>query len=142
VLQHQVGAGLAAPHVEERHQVGVGEVRDGVGLIPDTYASPIGYIYPVKDRNIVYGVNVIDTRATLLDATKVIDEAALDRYQFTRDAFFQRRTSLEYEGNPPAPKEEDDSGESGPGSTGTTPAPAQTPPAQTPPEQTPPADQR
>jgi len=122
--------------------LGPSDVRDGVGLIPDTYASPIGYIYPVKDRNIVYGVNVIDTRATLLDATKVIDEAALDRYQFTRDAFFQRRTSLEYEGNPPAPKEEDDSGESGPGSTGTTPAPAQTPPAQTPPEQTPPADQR
>jgi phospholipid-binding lipoprotein MlaA len=121
--------------------LGPSDLRDGVGLIPDSYTSPIAYIMPVKDRYIVFGVSLIDMRAELLDATKLIDQAALDRYQFTRDAYFQRRTSLQYEGNPPAPKDEDDSGETGPGTTPTKTTP-QTAPAQTPPAQTPPPDQR
>ena len=74
----------------------------------------------------VLGVYLIDTRATLLDATSLIEQAALDRYQFTRDAYFQLRTNLQYEGNPPAPQLEDESGESGPGGTKT--KPAQPPP--------------
>jgi phospholipid-binding lipoprotein MlaA len=95
--------------------LGPSDVRDGIGLAPDAYASPIGYIFPVVDRNIVLGVSVVDTRATLLDATKMIEQVALDRYQFTRDAYLQRRTSLQYEGNPPAPPlEDDDSAPAGP----------------------------
>jgi phospholipid-binding lipoprotein MlaA len=94
--------------------LGASDLRDGLGQIPDAYASPIGYIDPVRDRYILIGVNLIDTRAGLLDVTDLIDRTALDRYQFTRDAYLQRRFSLQYEGNPPLPKEEDDSGDSGP----------------------------
>jgi phospholipid-binding lipoprotein MlaA len=108
--------------------LGPSDLRDGIGEIPDAYASPISYVMPVRDRFILMGVNLIQTRAGLLQATDLIDKTALDRYQFTRDAYFQRRTSLEYEGNPPVPREEDED-ETGPG-----PGPSKAKPAQPPPE--------
>jgi len=37
----------------------------------------------------------------LLDASNLLEEAALDRYAFVRDAYFQRRRNLVYDGNPP-----------------------------------------
>jgi phospholipid-binding lipoprotein MlaA len=133
--------------------LGPSDLRDGVGQIPDAYTSPIGYVMPVRDRFILIGVNLIDTRAGLLDATDLIDKTALDRYQFTRDAYLQRRLSLQYEGNPPLPKLEDDSGDTGPGGTGTKASPqppsgTHTAPAQPPsgthtaPAQPPSGDQR
>ena len=89
--------------------LGPSDVRDAIGLVPDTYTNPFAYVTPIYDRYLYLGGSVIDARAMLLDATNLIDQAALDRYQFTRDAWFQYRTSLQYEGNPPAPKLEDDS---------------------------------
>ena len=95
--------------------LGPSDVRDGIGNIPDAYTSPIGYVTPVRDRFYLIGADLIQTRAGLLQATDLIDKTAIDRYQFTRDAYLQRRTSLEYEGNPPAPREEDDQDQPGPG---------------------------
>ncbi len=46
-------------------------------------------------------VAAVDTRAQLLDKEEIIDEAALDKYEFIRDAYLQRRRSLIYDGNPP-----------------------------------------
>ncbi|MDH4233953.1 MAG: VacJ family lipoprotein [Gallionella sp.] len=40
-------------------------------------------------------------RAALLDQEKLLDEAAIDRYEFTRDAYLQYRKNLVYDGNPP-----------------------------------------
>src|SRR5204862_6583846 len=40
-------------------------------------------------------------RADLLDASRILEEAALDKYVFQRDAYLQRRRSLIYDGNPP-----------------------------------------
>jgi len=123
---------------------GPSDVRDGIGRVPDAYTSPFAYvqIVPVVYRNSLLGVSVIDTRATLLDTTKLIDEMALDRYRYTRDAYLQRRRSLEYEGNPPPPKlEDEDTGDLGSSS----PAPAQPAPADQSapvPAQPAPADQR
>jgi ABC-type transporter lipoprotein component MlaA len=37
----------------------------------------------------------------LLDASRILEEAALDRYVFQRDAYLQRRRSLIYDGHPP-----------------------------------------
>jgi phospholipid-binding lipoprotein MlaA len=93
--------------------LGPSDVRDGIGLVPDSYANPISYVHPVYDRYIYFVGSAIDTRARLLDATDLIDRTALDRYQFTRDAYLQRRTSLQYEGNPPLPPEEDSGDETG-----------------------------
>ena len=124
--------------------LGPSDLRDGLGEIPDAYTSPIGYIKPVSARFYLTGARVIDTRAALLDATDLIDRTALDRYQFTRDAYLQRRFNLQYEGNPPLPKEEDDSGEPGPGAGKTKTAPPQAEPSATTPAppQPPSGDQR
>jgi len=129
---------------------GPSDVRDGIGRVPDAYSSPFTYtqLVPVVDRNGLIGAYLIDTRATLLDTTKLIEEIALDRYRYVRDGYLQRRRSLEYEGNPPPPKlEDEDSGDGGqsapspgpPAPAEPPPAPAQPPPA---PAQPPPDDRR
>jgi phospholipid-binding lipoprotein MlaA len=53
-------------------------------------------------------LRLIQTRADLLDASRILEEAALDRYVFQRDAYLQRRRSLVYDGRPPREKEPDD----------------------------------
>ncbi len=47
------------------------------------------------------GLDLVQTRADLLDATDLLEEAALDRYAFLRNAYFQRRRNLIFDGNPP-----------------------------------------
>jgi len=46
-------------------------------------------------------VRIIDKRATLLDASNLLEEAALDRYEFLRDGYLQRRQSQVYDGDVP-----------------------------------------
>jgi len=43
----------------------------------------------------------VSLRANLLEATSLLDDVALDKYSFIRDAYLQRRQNLIYEGNPP-----------------------------------------
>ena len=79
-------------------------VRDGVGTAIDYTASPASEIRPINLRNTLYGLYLVNTRAELLDASKLLEEAALDRYVFQRDAYLQRRRSLIYDGSPPREK--------------------------------------
>jgi phospholipid-binding lipoprotein MlaA len=58
-------------------------------------------IDPRDLRTGLYVTRLIDTRAGLLDAGNLMQEAALDRYIFLRDAYLQRRRSLVYDGRPP-----------------------------------------
>jgi phospholipid-binding lipoprotein MlaA len=53
-----------------------------------------------------WGLDKVRTRANLLKAEGVLDEAALDKYTFLRDAWWQRRRSQVYDGSPPRDKEE------------------------------------
>ena len=48
-----------------------------------------------------YALRFTGTRDDLLDAGRLLEEAALDRYVFLRDAFLQRRRNLVYDGEPP-----------------------------------------
>ena len=50
-------------------------------------------------------VRIIDKRAGLLDAGNMLNQAAIDKYTFTRDAYLQYRRNQVYDGNPP---DEDD----------------------------------
>ncbi len=75
--------------------------RDTVGLILDVKADPVGNIDHVPTRNTLLALRLIDTRADLLPADKVIEEAALDKYAYVRDGYLQRRRSLIHDGNPP-----------------------------------------
>jgi phospholipid-binding lipoprotein MlaA len=54
------------------------------------------------------GLRLTQTRADLLDASRILEEASLDKYVFQRDAYLQRRRSLIYDGRAPREKEPDD----------------------------------
>lgn len=81
--------------------LGPSTVRDTAALPADMAGDIWGYKEPVNWRNIGKAVNIIDKRATLLDASNLLEEAALDRYEFIRDGYMQRRQSQVYDGNVP-----------------------------------------
>lgn len=88
--------------------LGPSTVRDSVGRVVGWHTDPLDNLDHVPTRNIIYGLRVIDGRAALLPAEKLIDGAALDRYQFIRDAYLQRRRNQVYDGNPPRTKDPED----------------------------------
>jgi phospholipid-binding lipoprotein MlaA len=89
---------------------GPSSFRDGIGSVVDFKLDPIRLIWRnhMRTRNSVWGLYVINLRANLLDSTKILDEAALDPYEFQRDAYLQRRRNLVYDGNPPPEKDEEE----------------------------------
>ncbi|WP_126446899.1 MlaA family lipoprotein [Sulfuricystis multivorans] len=76
-------------------------VRDTVGLVLDVKTDPVANLSDVATRNSLLALRVIDNRADLLPADKVIEEAALDKYSYVRDGYLQRRRNLIHDGNPP-----------------------------------------
>ncbi len=73
--------------------LGSSTLRD-VGALPvDWETDPWRYMSPVHTRNTGSVLRILDLRASVLDASNLIEEAALDRYQFVRDAYMQRRES-------------------------------------------------
>ncbi len=95
---------------------GPSSVRDTTGMLVDRFADPSAYFYPVSLRNSMTGLRIVAGRAQLLGASTLVEEAALDKYSFLRDAYLQRREYQVYDGNPPG---QDDSE-----SDGAKPAPA------------------
>ncbi|HEX7986695.1 MAG TPA: VacJ family lipoprotein [Duganella sp.] len=90
--------------------LGPSTVRDTVALPADFAGNIWSYKDPVYLRNIGTGVNLVDTRASLLDATSMLEDAALDRYEFIRDGYLQRRESLIHpdgDGGDAKPKQQD-----------------------------------
>jgi len=92
--------------------LGPSSVRDTFGRLFDFLGTdPLWYIQDIPVRNTLVGVRLVDTRASLLPAEKVLEAAALDRYQFIRDAYLQLRRNLVYDGNPPRLLDPDDEDE-------------------------------
>lgn len=81
--------------------IGPRTVRDAFGFTLDIYADPFGYVLPVVPRNISLAWRFVDLRAALLPTDKVVEEAALDKYAYIRDAYLQRRRNQIYDGRPP-----------------------------------------
>ena len=75
--------------------------RDTVGLILDSAVDPVGDHKPKGTRNAALVLRVVNKRANLLAADKVVEEAALDKYSYMRDAYLQRSRNLIHDGNPP-----------------------------------------
>lgn len=104
--------------------------RDSVALPLDLSASPTIAIRPQTVRWGVGVLNVVNTRANLLGATRVIDDIALDKYSFIRDAYLARRRNLVYDGEPPEPPPDEepadapppDAAASAPGASASAPA--------------------
>jgi phospholipid-binding lipoprotein MlaA len=84
--------------------LGSSTVRDAAGTAVDWAVQPVGEVRPIALRNTLYGLFFVDTRVQLLDASRILEEAALDKYVFQRDAYLQRRRSLIYDGRPPREK--------------------------------------
>jgi len=84
--------------------LGPSTVRDAPGLAVDFVVSP--YYYTLEDEAGVQwgllGVNIVNTRANLLSAEKILDETGVERYTFFRDVYLQRREYLIHDGSPPA----------------------------------------
>jgi phospholipid-binding lipoprotein MlaA len=71
---------------------GPSTLRDTAGLVVDTYAfDPVSYVEDIRARNQIRLLRGLDTRANLLPASDLIDDAALDPYAFMRDAYMQHR---------------------------------------------------
>ncbi len=88
--------------------LGPSSIRDATGTAVDTLPSQIKQIKPVTTRNVAYGVKVVDVRASYLAAEKFLDDTGLDRYDFLRNAYLERRQSLVYDGDPPKQKYDDE----------------------------------
>ncbi|MCX7169686.1 MAG: VacJ family lipoprotein [Proteobacteria bacterium] len=76
-------------------------LRDAFAQILDTRADPVAQLEDVPTRNSLLVVRGISDRADYLAADKIVQEAALDRYAYIRDAYLQRRRSKVYDGNAP-----------------------------------------
>ena len=88
--------------------LGPSTVRDSVGRVGDALVDPF---FSVNKDRVYWGfvaLRVIDQRADLLTAGKILEEAAVDPYSFVRDAFLQRRRSQIFDGNPPPDPYEQD----------------------------------
>ncbi|CAD5110289.1 MlaA family lipoprotein [Zestomonas carbonaria] len=67
---------------------GPSTLRDAPAKIPDSFLEPYPYIDHVPTRNVIRGVDVIDTRADLLSAEKMVTG---DKYVFIRNVYLQNR---------------------------------------------------
>ncbi len=68
----------------------------GLAALPvNSLASASSQISDTGAANALTVIDVIDKRASLLDATKLIDDVALDKYHFIREAYLQRRKQRE-----------------------------------------------
>ena len=84
--------------------MGPSTLRDATARAVDSYTGYSPYVKHIPTRNSLFGVEIIDLRAHFLDASNTLETAALDKYQFLRDAFLQRRLSQVYDGKVPQQK--------------------------------------
>jgi phospholipid-binding lipoprotein MlaA len=75
--------------------------RDVVGRVGDYFSDPVKYVDPFGTRTALWTTRIVNRRAELLDASTILQTAALDPYAFVRDAYLQRRRNLIYDGAPP-----------------------------------------
>ncbi|MFC5571965.1 VacJ family lipoprotein [Xenophilus aerolatus] len=81
--------------------LGPSTVRDAAALPVDFKGDALAHVNDIPARNSLAVVRVVDTRANLLRASTLIQDAALDPYSFTRDAFLQKRRSDIHDGYEP-----------------------------------------
>lgn len=73
--------------------LGPSNIRDGVGRVIYSSLDPV-WANHIPTRNVAYSLRAVDTRASLLTAGRAVEDAALDKYAFLRDAYVQRRQSM------------------------------------------------
>jgi len=89
--------------------LGPSSLRDTAAMPLDLSWRPAALSDDTATRVGLTSLQLIDTRAGLLSAGRMIDGIALDKYVFIRDGYLTRRRSLVHDGEPPdipEPKEE------------------------------------
>jgi phospholipid-binding lipoprotein MlaA len=81
--------------------LGPSTLRDGASLPVDFAVSPTKLIGDIPTRNKVFALRLVSKRAELLKSGNMLEQASIDKYSFTRDAYLQYRRSQIYDGNPP-----------------------------------------
>jgi phospholipid-binding lipoprotein MlaA len=88
--------------------LGPSSARDAPARLVDPQWFYANYVDP---ESLYWGIWTLDkvrTRANLLQAETILEQAALDRYSFIRDAWTQRRRNQVYDGHPPKTKDDED----------------------------------
>lgn len=88
--------------------LGPSTLRDSASIPGDLYFSGSSFANSDRDVFLTSALQLVSLRASLLQASNLLDDVALDKYAFTRDAYLQRRQNLIYEGNPPEEDEDQD----------------------------------
>jgi phospholipid-binding lipoprotein MlaA len=88
--------------------IGSSSPRDTVGLIGDALLNPLTYVSifgGVAGSAATSGAQVLDvtdTRAGLMSTEKIVNEGAVNRYDFIKNAYEQHREYLIHDGHPPS----------------------------------------
>lgn len=85
---------------------GPSNVRDTFAMPLDRSAGPALAFQQDSARFGIVLVGLVNERANLLATGRMLDDMALDRYVFVRDAYLQRRRSQVYDGNEPSDADE------------------------------------
>ncbi len=106
--------------------LGPSTVRDGAGLVIDRQTAPSTLPDSRGARYSVLALELVNTRANLLQAGALIDQVALDKYAFIRDAYLARRLDAQYDGAPPMETFDDEPADAAPapGTPASAPKPA------------------
>ncbi len=81
--------------------LGPSTLRDTAALSVDWEGNVLNTVDDSATRNALTATNIVNLRATYLNAGSIVDGAALDKYSFMREAYLQRRRSQVFDGDPP-----------------------------------------
>ncbi|HSV52692.1 MAG TPA: VacJ family lipoprotein [Burkholderiaceae bacterium] len=81
--------------------LGPSTLRDAAVMPLEARGNLLSGIENQAAQNSLYVLKAVDARSNLLRASSVLDEAALDKYSFTRDAYLQLRRAEVYDGEDP-----------------------------------------
>lgn len=82
--------------------LGPSTLRDSAARLLEINDSPVNLVWQEpRDHNPANLLLLVSARANLLNASRVFDQIALDKYVLLRDAYLSRRRSLIYDGEPP-----------------------------------------
>ncbi|WP_422566542.1 MlaA family lipoprotein [Ideonella sp.] len=81
--------------------IGPSSARDAAAAPLNLMFGPSYVAETFSGGMLITSVQVVAARAGLLSASQLLDEIALDKYSFLRDAYLSRRQNLVFDGNPP-----------------------------------------
>jgi phospholipid-binding lipoprotein MlaA len=81
--------------------LGPSTVRDTAALPVNWKGAPPAFFSDTGTQIGLTVLQIVNTRSSLLGATRVIDDIALDKYTFIRDAYLQRRGALIFDSDAP-----------------------------------------